>query len=210
MPNHVFFSMHKRAAVPARRQANCLQSYSAAAARARGLTQIMSRMTMRHSCPPSLAQAAQLTGLTRAHGSPSTLPAGAKSHATRNSPAAARSGSSCSPLRSGAAGTMGASSSFASHSGFASSAPHPRCARPRHRAGPAVGGASCPSPCNALSPALRSGCGPCRRCRAPMMHSRWATCLTSRVRAHPVVCRFADAPSVGRELPSGGPLLPRA
>ena len=60
---------------------------------------------MRHSCPPSLAQAAQFTGLTRARGSPSTLPAGAKSHATRNSRAAARSGSSCSPLRSGAAGT---------------------------------------------------------------------------------------------------------
>ena len=145
---------------------------------------------MRHSCPPSLAH-------------------GAKSHATRNSRAAARSGSSCSPLRSGAAGTTSASSSFASCSGFASSAPHPRCARPRHRAGPAVGGASCPSPCNALSPALRSGCGPCRRCRAPMTHSRWATCLTSRVRAGPVGCRFADAPSVGRELPNGGPLLPR-
>ena len=86
----------------------------------------------------------------------------------------------------------------------------PRCARPRHRAGPAVGGACCPSPCNALSPALRSGCGPCRRCRAPMTHFRWATCLTSRVRARPVGCRFANAPSVGRELPSGGPLLPRA
>ena len=43
-----------------------------------------------------------------------------------------------------------------------------------------------------------------------MTHSRWATCLTSRVRAHPVGCRFADALSVGRELPSGGPLLPRA
>ena len=107
-------------------------------------------VAMRHPCPPSLAQA-RYPELTR--GGPQRLVVLAA-------------------VRSGAAGTTSASSPFASCSGFASSAPNPSCVRPRHRAGPAVGGASCPSPCNALSPALRSGCGPCRRCRGPRTHSK--------------------------------------